>query len=244
MHRGPILCIVHQRSSYPGRLGQLFMARGFHLDIRCPGVGHALPETPDDYAATLMFGGPMSANDEHLPAIAAELRWLERAIRRPTPFVGVCLGAQILARVLGAKVWLHPEEHVEVGYTGIRPTQDGCDHFDGPMQVFQWHKEGFDLPEGSVLLATGSDSFPNQCFRHEAHCFGLQFHPEVTYEMMQRWSNPTSPTMQKPGAMPREEQLKLHPTVDPPFAQWTERLVDHVIQLSEQAGACQKSAAA
>ena len=214
------------------------MERGFILDVRCPGIGQALPETPDGYAATLMFGGPMSANDDHLPAIRQELVWTEKALDKATPFVGVCLGAQIMARALGAKVWLHPEERVEIGYSDIRPTQDGRARFEGPMRVFQWHKEGFDLPSGSTLLAAGDEAFPNQCFRHDDHCYAMQFHPEVTYEMMCRWTIGGAHMLDRPGAMPRDEQLRLHPIHDPPFGQWAGDFVDHVIELSEDRGCC------
>ena len=242
MHRGAILCIVHQRTSYPGRLGKLFMERGFYLDVRCPHIGHALPETPEGYAATLMFGGPMSALDDHLPAIGQETRWLRKAVLHPIPFVGICLGAQILARALGAKVWHHEKDHVEIGYHTIRPTQKGLDHFDGPLQVFQWHKDGFDLPVGATLLAAGSKDFPNQCFRYGKYCFAVQFHPEVTYEMMCRWTVGGAHMLNRIGAMPRDEQLRLHPINDPLLGDWTKKFVNYIIELSEKAGACVKAA--
>gem|GEM_PF-1507744 len=188
MHRGVILCIVHQRTSYPGRVGRLFMERGFALDIRCAGIGQALPTSLDGYAAKVMFGGPMSANDEHLPYIMQEMRWIDTALKGAAPFVGVCLGAQILTRALGGKVWLHPQDRVEIGYTEVRPTEAGAPFFAGPLQVFQWHKEGFDLPADAALLASGGEDFPNQCYRYGDHVFGMQFHPDVTYEMMCRWT--------------------------------------------------------
>lgn len=219
------------------------MERGFCLDVRCPGVGHVLPDSLDGYAATLMFGGPQSANDDHLPAIRQELAWTERAIACPTPFVGVCLGAQILARVLGAKVWLHDRGHVEIGYAEIRPTQAGRPLFDRSMQVYQWHKEGFDLPAGAELLAAGGEAFPNQCFRHDDHCYAIQFHPEVTREMMGRWSLGAAQMLDRPGAMARDDQLRLHGIHDPAFEAWTRRFVDHVIDLSVARGAVERDRA-
>ncbi len=242
MHRGSVLCIVHQRGSYPGRLGRLFMERGFFLDVRCPGIGHALPETPEGYVATLVFGGPMGANDDHLPAICQELRWIERAVATPVPFVGVCLGAQLLARSLGAAVWRHPQERVEIGYYDIQPTSAGADYFPGRMRVFQWHKDGFDLPADAVLLASGGSDFPNQCFRYKDHCYAIQFHPEVTYEMMCRWTRHAAHMLALPGAMARDEQLRLHAICDPPFDAWANRLVDRVISLAERVGACKAAA--
>ncbi|MGZ0188709.1 MAG: glutamine amidotransferase-related protein, partial [Alphaproteobacteria bacterium] len=164
-------------------------------------------------------------------------------ILHPVPFVGVCLGAQILARALGAKVWRHENDHVEIGYHMVHPTKDGRDHFDGPMQVFQWHKDGFDLPDGATLLASGCEDFPNQCFRYKEHCFAVQFHPEVTYDMMCRWTVGGAHMLDRVGAMPRDEQLRLYPICDPPLGDWTSKLVDHVIALSERAGACSDAAA-
>ena len=242
MHRGSILCIVHQRTSYPARLARLLMDRGFLLDIRCPGVGHALPDTTDGYAATVMFGGPMSAFDDHLPAIRQELCWMEQAIDGDAPFVGVCLGGQILARALGADVWRHPKGHVEIGYTEIRPTQAGRAFLDRPMQVFQWHKDGFDLPESAELLAAGGDDFPNQFFRYGDHCYGLQFHPEVCIDTMRRWSDNAAKWAGTPGAMSQEEMLAGHPKFDPAFDCWTERFVDHVIEVSAGRGCCAPAA--
>ena len=236
MHRGMILCIVHQRMSYPARVGRLFMERGFALDVRCPNIGQALPETLDGYAAVCMFGGPMSAFDDHIPAIPIELRWMDRALAAPQPFLGVCLGAQMLARALGADVYRHPDEHVEIGYTPIRPTQAGRDYFDGPMHVYQWHKDGFDLPCGSELLAAGTESFPNQCFRYGDRAYGVQFHPECTFDMVQRWSKNVVKYEGCPGAMPSEEQVRLHPVHDPAIDAFANRIVDRLVSLADNAG--------
>ncbi len=237
MFRGSILCIVHQRTSYPARLGTLFMEQGFVLDVRCPNIGQALPETTENYAATLMFGGPQSAFEDHIPCIPKEINWIDKAIQGAAPFVGVCLGAQILARALGAKVWRHPMEHVEIGYTEIHPTQAGQVHLNGPMKVFQWHKDGFDLPAGAILLASGGAEFPNQFFRYEEHCYALQFHPEVTMDMVKRWTIQGAHMLDRPGAMAREEQIRLYPTLDPIIERWTRQFVSYIIELAERRGA-------
>lgn len=229
MLRGSVLCIVHQRTSFPGRIGRLFMERGYALDVRCPNIGQALPQTTDEYVATVLFGGPMSANDEHEPAIAEELRWTERMLARDAPLVGICLGAQIMARALGANVAMRADGVVEVGYTEVRPTQDGCELFDGPLTVYQWHKEGFDLPKGARLLASGGDAFPNQAFGYGENAIALQFHPDVTKDMMQRWCSRGTKMLAMPGAMPPDEQLRQHPAHEPPFEVWSARLVDRLI---------------
>ena len=213
------------------------MEQGFILDVRCPNIGQALPASTEDYSATLMFGGPQSAFEDHIPCIPEEIRWIDKAIDGAAPFVGVCLGAQILARALGAKVWRHPKDFVEIGYSKIYPTPAGRSFFTKPMQVFQWHKDGFDLPKGATLLASGSSEFPNQFFRYDDHCFALQFHPEVTIDMIKRWTVHGAHMLDRSGAMPREEQIRLYPSLDPKIDKWTKRFTEHIIELAKRRGA-------
>ncbi|MGI9487245.1 MAG: hypothetical protein ACR2RF_15490 [Geminicoccaceae bacterium] len=87
-----VLIVVHQEHSTPGKVGAFLERRGYTLDRRCPNLGDPLPECLDDYAAAVVFGGPMSANDDHLDGIKAELDWLERtALPCDCPMVGICL---------------------------------------------------------------------------------------------------------------------------------------------------------
>ena len=158
-----ILLVVHQKTSVAGHIGVLLKERGYSLDQRCPMIGHELPETLDDHAGVVVFGGPMSANDEHLDGIATELRFMETVLASDKPFFGICLGGQILARALGARVYLHDEGNVEVGYTQIHPTDFGRPYFEHSEYFYQWHKEGFDMPDGASLLAAGT-RFPNQAY--------------------------------------------------------------------------------
>jgi GMP synthase (glutamine-hydrolysing) len=109
----------------------------------------------------------------------------------------------MLARHLGSKVYFHAEGHVEVGYYPIRATQEGralCELW--PDHVYQWHREGFDLPIGSTLLAEG-DAFPVQAFRHGGNAYAIQFHPEVTHAMMCLWTIRGQHRMELPGAKQR-----------------------------------------
>src|ERR1700694_104298 len=130
-------------------------------------------------------------------------------IRRPRfreekPFLGICLGAQMMVRQLGGKVGYHPEGQVEGGYYPIRPTEIGtamCGTW--PDHVYQWHREGFDLPRGSELIAEGGADFPVQAFRHGPCAYGIQFHPEVNYAMMCRWTTRGHARMELPGAKAR-----------------------------------------
>jgi GMP synthase (glutamine-hydrolysing) len=207
---GTVLAIVHQAHSTTGRVGELLEARGYRLDCRCPNRGHALPEWLDGYAATIVFGGPMSANHDHLPGIRAELDWLERtALPAGQPLLGICLGAQLMARALGARVGPHPDGLVEIGYHEVRPTADGRACFERPAMFYQWHSETFDIPEGAVHLAE-NHAFPAQAFRWDACAYAIEFHPEMTRAMIERWtaSKDGAEELSLPGAQPREAQLE------------------------------------
>ncbi|MFZ0728816.1 MAG: glutamine amidotransferase, partial [Methylovirgula sp.] len=134
----------------------------------------------------------------------------------------ICLGAQILARRLGQRVYAHPEGKVEVGYYPIIPTRDGhavcaCPF---PEKVYQWHREGFDLPCGSILLAAGQE-FETQAFRYGPAAYGFQFHPEVTYAMMCCWTMRGTDRMALPGAHPRHLHLEGWYRHDAAVARWS-----------------------
>lgn len=219
--------IVHQRLSYPGRVGQKLMAQGYPLDIRCPNIGQALPENLEKYAAIFMFGGPMCALDCHIPAIRKELDWMPKILEAEKPFAGICLGAQMLARMMGARVWPHPEGRVEIGYTPVKPTEAGRALFDWPEKMFQWHRDGFDLPHGAELLAT-NEYFPQQAFRFGS-AYGVQFHPEVTPEIMQRWTVGGGHMLHMPGAQQREDQLADYPLLDPVIDVWVDKFLAQVM---------------
>jgi GMP synthase (glutamine-hydrolysing) len=197
----PVLIVLHQETSTPGRVGNALRALGHPLDIRRPRFGDPLPETLDNHAGAVMFGGPMSANDRD-DFIRREIDWISVPLREQRPFLGICLGAQMLAKQLGARVAPHPKGRAEIGYYPIRPTPAGvalC--LNWPDQVYHWHCEGFELPADAELLAEGDD-FPIQAFRL-GHAFGMQFHPDVTYAMMHRWTTCGDARFAISGARPR-----------------------------------------
>ena len=229
--RGKILCIVHQKGSDPGRVGCLLMERGYILDVRCPCMGHKLPASMDEYEACFVFGGPMSANDCHMGGIRTELDWIPTVLESGKPYVGICLGVQMLARVLGGSVSEHPEGMVEIGYVEIEPTEAGRAYFDGPMHVYQWHREGFALPDSCTVLARGA-IFQQQAFRYGQNAYGVQFHPEVTLDMKKRWTTSAAHRLVLPGAQPAVAHIDNHPHFDPPLERWTERFLDRLLPQS------------
>lgn len=143
-----------------------------------------------DLAGMVVMGGPMSANDgEKLPFIREELRLIEEAMQRDLPFLGICLGSQMLAKALGSRVYRGPRK--EIGwyplYLKDSARQDALlAGLPREMPMFQWHGETFELPAGAQRLAS-SDLYPNQGFRFGNKAYGFQFHPEMTGEMVRQW---------------------------------------------------------
>ena len=215
----PVLIILHQENSTPGRVGHYFHSRGIAMDIRRPRDGDTLPETLAGHVGAVIFGGPMSAND---PAgfVRAEIEWIKVPLREQKPFLGICLGAQMLARQLGATVAFHPEGMAEVGYYPIRVTPAATEVVETwPAFVYQWHREGFDLPAGAALLAEG-DLFKVQAFRYGPAAYGIQFHAEVTHAMMCRWTTRGHERMALPGAKPRVDHFVDRPVYDLAIRTW------------------------
>src|SRR5258705_2777139 len=120
----PVLIVLHQETSTPGRVGNALRALGHRLDIRRPRFGDSLPETLDGHAGAVIFGGPMSANDCD-DFVRREIDWIAVPLREQRPFLGICLGAQMLAKQLGARVAPHPEGRAQIGYYPICPTAAG-----------------------------------------------------------------------------------------------------------------------
>lgn len=182
-----VLTVVHQEQSTCGKVGEFLTERGYRLERRCPNLGDPLPTDLSGYAAAVVFGGPQSANDDHLPGIRAELQWLERrALPAALPLLGICLGAQQIARVLGARVGPHGDGLVEIGYSEILPTGADPAFLARPTMFYQWHSETFEIPTDALHLAA-NEAFPGQAFRYDGRVYGLEFHPEMTLSMIDRW---------------------------------------------------------
>lgn len=215
--RLPVLMILHQQHSSPGNVGNWFRTNGFPLDIRRPRFGDALPETLAAHTGAVIFGGPQSANDRD-DFIRREIDWIGVPLREKKPFLGICLGAQMLALHLGGEVASHPQGYAEMGYYPIRPTGEGARLLDWPDQVYQWHREGFSVPECAELLAEGV-KFDQQAFRHGC-AYGLQFHPEITHRGINRWVTQAGYRLVLPGARPGPTHLPDHLRLGPGQRRW------------------------
>ncbi len=222
----PVLIVLHQERSTPGRIGHYLEGRGIPLDIRRPRFGDPLPDTLVAHSGAVIFGGPMSANDPD-DYIRAEIEWLKVPLREGKPFLGICLGAQMLARQLGAAVAAHPEGTAEVGYYPIQATPAGRSLMPAwPKAVYQWHREGFDLPAGAELLAEG-EMFKAQAFRYGRAAYAVQFHAEVTHAMMCRWLMTGQARLTLPGAKGPEQHFADRPVYDFAIRTWLAEFLNH-----------------
>jgi GMP synthase (glutamine-hydrolysing) len=222
---GTILIVLHQEHSTPGRVGHALTQRGYTLDIRRPRFGDPLPDTMAHHAGAVIFGGPMSANDPD-DFVKQEIDWIGVPLKEDKPFLGICLGGQMMAKHLGAAVTAHPEGHAEIGYYRIHPTQEGRALTpDWPCHMYQWHREGFDLPTGCDLLARG-DLFETQAVRHGSSAYAIQFHPEVTHAMMCRWTTRAAERLSLPGAKSRADHFADRPAYDGAIRRWLSDFLD------------------
>jgi GMP synthase (glutamine-hydrolysing) len=224
--RGTVLAVLHGEGSDPGRIGQLIETKGYRIERRKPRFGCDVPQDLSPYAGVVVFGGSMSSNDDQ-PWIRAEIAMARQAVAEQVPFLGVCLGAQMLARALGATVAPHPQREMEIGYYPIQPTAAGeaLGLGEWPDQIYHWHGEGFALPEGAELLAAAGGAFPNQAFRYGS-AVGVQFHPEITYGMVHRWVTIAGHMLALPGAQDAAAHKVGHLTHARRVERWLSRLLD------------------
>jgi GMP synthase (glutamine-hydrolysing) len=224
----PVLVVLHQEHSTPGRVGWMLEQRGHALDIRRPRFGDPLPPTLSGHAGAVIFGGPMSANDDD-DWLAREIDWIDVPLKEEKPFLGICLGAQMMVRRLGGRVFRHERDEVEIGWYPLAATEIGRRLGTWPSRVYQWHSEGFDLPTGAQLFATG-ERFPNQAIAVGPAAWGLQFHPEVTWAMMNRWTTRAHQRLTLPGAQPRRSHFEGRSLWDGETVGWAETFMDRWLE--------------
>lgn len=185
-----VLVLQHIACEPPGAFEDVLAAAGASIHRVELDEGEPLPPW-QDFVAIVAMGGPMSVNDDaELPWLTAEKRAIAEAVRAGAPYWGSCLGVQLLAASLGARVYPGPQP--EVGVLPVTLTEEGRSDpvFAGLPDEFptlQWHGDTFDLPEGATVLAS-SPAYPNQAFRVGDAAYGVQFHVEVTEAMAREWA--------------------------------------------------------
>ena len=238
----PILVVLHQERSSTGRVGRILRARGHALDIRRPPLGDELPARFDGHRGLVVFGGPMSANDPE-PYVDAEIALLGRALDADLPTFGICLGAQMLVRALGGRVAAREDRVAEIGWYPLRATEAGRAYMPGwPSTVYQWHREGFELPDGATLLA-GAEAYPNQAFSIGS-ALAVQFHAELTLAMMCKWTVKGAARFELPGAQPRAAHLAGRLRHDAPLLAWLGAVLDRQFGHGVHAAAARSAGAA
>jgi GMP synthase (glutamine-hydrolysing) len=181
------LVIRHAPFEDVGYLGNTITEAGAML--RYKEIGEPItPAEVEAASALILMGGPMSANDA-APWVANECGAIDAALKAGRPILGICLGAQLVASALGARVYRNPVK--EIGWFPIHWTPDAAHDrlfhdCREPETVFHWHGETFDLPRGARWLAW-SENCRHQAFAYDATTYALQFHIEVTPEMIENW---------------------------------------------------------
>ena len=183
-----VLVLQHEWNDGPGYLGEALQRHGAVLDVvRLDREEHIPAMGP--YEMLLVMGGEMNVyqEDQH-PWLAEETLAIHQAVQAGKAMLGVCLGGQLLAKALGAKVRLGAAH--EIGLVRLTLTEDGHNDpfFAGlpALEAVEWHADTFDVPDGAVRLAR-SAGCANQAFRYGRRTYGLQFHPEVSPEMLASW---------------------------------------------------------
>lgn len=183
----PIRIFRHLVCHHPGYLGEFLQRRGIPWEMVCIDEDHPIPQRTDDVSALVFMGAAVSVNDD-LPWVEGELRLIRKAFAEDLPVMGVCFGAQLMSRALGGTVsrgrgmeigW-HPLERVELGGPG-----DWLEDLPLRFDAFHWHADTFSLPQQSRHILRSS-CFPHQGFVMGDH-IGLQFHLEMTREMVEHW---------------------------------------------------------
>jgi GMP synthase-like glutamine amidotransferase len=173
------LILQHGDWGPPGVLGDWAAARGIETEIHHAPSGAPLPAL-DGQAFIASLGSPHNPADLHIPEVAAELAYVEQAIARDIPVLGLCFGGQMLAKALGGEIEQAP--HPEIGWYAI---DSAAPEIVPPGPWLQWHFDRFTVPAGAELLATSAAG--PQAFTHGRH-LGVQFHPESTIEIVRAWA--------------------------------------------------------
>jgi len=185
-----LLVFQHVAAEPLGTLDPLIRGRGHRIRFANFERDPEAQPNVDRYRGLVVLGGPMNVEDSvHRAHLRTELLAIERMLAQGKPVLGICLGAQLLAHVLGAPI--HRMERAEIGWHRLQPTEHGradpvLSALGGDAPVFQWHRYRFDIPDGATHLAT-TPGCEQQAFRWGDNAYGFQFHLEMDEALIERW---------------------------------------------------------
>lgn len=209
-------------------------ARGFGRQLVCPFQGEKLRVSLQGVAGTVIYGGSQSVGQQQqLAFVREELAWIKTCIANNIPTLGICLGGQLIAHALGAKVAPPAPPQCEFGYYRIDPTEPNDGFLNQYLYVTQAHCEAFEIPQGATRLAT-SEGFANQAFRYRQNVLALQFHPEVTPAIFKRWQQAEWAMYGIPGAQTKQQQDVLLAQHSAAQAVWFRGLLDQLFPATGQ----------
>ena len=224
----PVLLVTHVTAIDVGAIPDLLAGLGRPSRVMRANKGEPFPQDVESLGGVVSFGGPQSANDDHIDYVRAELDWMTRVMAAGVPLLGICLGGQMVARTLGATVGPDPDGLYEFGYYPIEPVDGAVEDLalDGTLNVAHRHGEAFTLPAGARRLAR-RDVFENQAFRYGATTWGVQFHPEVNDAVLGRWLNQEPPPedLERSGAQSVVVQHAKHARYHRAMHEWLGRFL-------------------
>lgn len=231
-----VIAILHDREDADNRCCAWLARNGYRVETACPAEGDPIPQLTAETAAAVVFGGKYDVKmKDDLAFLRGELVFIDRVLARDLPFLGICLGGQLLAHVLGEEVDRHPEGYAEYGYYDLKPTREGEMLFGSGLKVLESHWHGwYRTPKGTTRLA-GTDAFPEQAFRHGRNTYGLQFHPETTRATLQRWiGRRPAERYRLKGTTPPAQQLADNLVHDAALGRWFDGFLGGWIGPAEQ----------
>ena len=225
-----VLYVIHHPAWTDCRVADTLRTRGYTIDHVCPAFGDDLPAL-DGYAAVMVGGSEEGhvAEPDDPPWVDREIAFVRDVLARDIPYLGICMGCQILAGACGGDVGGRADGLCEFGFFQVVPTAEGASLFRASRCFYQAHYEGVvTLPPDAVLLATG-ENFPVQAFRIGENAYGVQFHPDARLERMTPEEIAKDSLAGTNGAQDVDEQVRLAHLHEAAIQRWTEEFVDRWI---------------
>ncbi len=233
MSNNRILVIKHIDCEGLGSFEPHLKEMGFIPVTVCGYKGEEIPQSDKEFHALILLGGPIGVYEtEKYPFLKEEMILVKNFHESGKAILGICLGAQLIAEALGGKVYKGMGK--EIGWYHINFTAEGrmdpifSDMPDTPM-VFQWHGDTFELPHGAQRLAF-SYMYPNQAFRIKNNIYGIQFHIEVTEDMVSEWMDKYRDELKNTDGVREDILLKKTLLLAPGLEKYAENFITHFIK--------------